>query len=629
MCGFVVWIDRLQSIDLDKLEELRDLLQHRGPDDVGLYISPDFHIGFGFRRLSIIDLSPAGHQPMSNADGSIWIVFNGEVYNYAEIRPELETRGYLFRSQTDTEVLLHAYEEWGEDCVEKFIGMFALVIWDNQKKKLFAARDRLGIKPLYYSATAHGLCLASELKSIIDVPGFSKEIDFDALQEYLAHGYISSPRTIFQFANSLLPGHILVWNQNFGEISIRQYWSPLEHLSVSQSEKTFTDQEWIDALDSLLRSAVKYRLISDVPLGVFLSGGIDSSLIAALMREVSNGQVKTFTIGFEETKYDEAYHAQELARYLGTTHTLLQATYRDAQEVVCQLADYYDEPFADSSQIPTYLVSKLARQHVTVALSGDGGDELFCGYETYRLMERWQHFWKLPQLVRDVIAQAASFFHNEKLRLAAQGLALPDPFTFASYYNGYWRPQEIKSLLPILKGNLRELNSYSGVIYLKGLSRYISLLEGLMLIDLQRYLPNDILTKLDRASMAVSLEARVPLLDHRVVELALKMPFTLKRRNGKSKYALRQVLYRYVPRELVDRPKQGFGVPLDEWLRTDLHELLERYLDPSLLRRQGLFEPEVVSRQLKRFKAQQAGHSRVWSLLMFQMWAERYLGLKV
>lgn len=630
MCGIVAWAERQQTIDLEKLEYLRDLLLHRGPDDAGIYVSSDRHTGLGFRRLSIIDLSPAGHQPMPNEDETIWIVFNGEIYNYAEIRPNLEARGHIFHSQTDTEVILHAYEEWGEECVKKFIGMFAFAIWDNRKKKLFAARDRLGIKPLYYSVTSHRLFLASELKPIINLPDFNNELDLSSLEEYLARGYISAPRTIFRFAASLLPGHILVWSEALGEISIRQYWDPLEHFSVDQPSDIHTEKEWIDTLDSLLRSAVKYRLISDVPLGVFLSGGIDSSLITALMCQVSNSEVKTFTIGFKETEYDEAGYAEKVAQHLGATHTFLQSTHHDAQQLISQLPDYYDEPFADSSQIPTFLVSKLARQHVTVTLSGDGGDELFCGYETYQQMERWQYLWMLPQFIRNALGQLVTVFSNERLRLAAEGLMLPDPFAFASYYNGFWRPQEIKSLVPALDGNLQGLDLYSGVAHLKN-SVYHgrSVLDGLMLIDLHRYLPNDILTKVDRASMAVSLETRVPLLDHRVVELAMKMPLNLKMRNGKSKYALRQVLYRYVPPDLVDRPKHGFGIPLDDWLKTDLRELLDKYLDSATLRKQGLFTVNVVRHQVQRFMAGRSRHSRVWALVMFQMWAERYLGLKV
>jgi asparagine synthase (glutamine-hydrolysing) len=627
MCGIVAWADSLQTIDPKKLEQMRDLLRHRGPDDAGLYISAELNVGLAFRRLSIIDLSSAGHQPMPNEDQSIWIIFNGEVYNYAELRPELETRGHIFHSQTDTEVILHSYEEWGEKCVEKFIGMFALVIWDARKRTLFAARDRLGIKPMYYFSGAHSLVLASELKPIMASPGFNREVDPLALDEYFAHGYISSPDTIFRSARSLSPGHFLVWDQDSGQITLTRYWHPLDHTSLNAQNHECSEDEWIDTLETLLRSSVKYRLISDVPLGVFLSGGIDSSLVAALMCKVGNSEVKTFTIGFKETKYDEGKYAQEVAKHLGTAHTPLQASYRDAQELVSQLPDHFDEPFADSSQIPTYLVSRLARQHVTVALSGDGGDELFCGYETYRLLENWQYLWKLPQWFRIRIGRLAGLISNEKVRLAGLGLALPDPIAFASYFNGFWRPHEIEALLPGRQRDSHSLRNYSGSANLTCQMDEANLLEKLMAIDLQRYLPNDILTKVDRASMAVSLEARVPLLDHRVVEFALKMPFSLKRRNGQSKFALRQILYRYVPRELVDRRKQGFGIPLDRWLKSELHPLVERNLDPVLLRKQGLFNVDVVDRHLERFMAGQSGHSRIWSLLMFQLWAGRYLGL--
>jgi asparagine synthase (glutamine-hydrolysing) len=629
MCGFVTWADSLHSIEKQKLEQMRDLLQHRGPDARGSFVSSDSHVGLGFRRLSIIDLSPAGNQPMSNEDGSIQIVFNGEVYNFSEIRPELEARGHHFRSQTDTEVILHAYEEWGENCVVRLIGMFAFAIWDSRQRRLFAVRDRLGIKPLYYSATDCRIILASELKPIMDAPGFSRDLDTDALQEYLARGYISSPMTIFKFARSLPPGHFLIWSQDTGEVSLNQYWDPLKQLSNEHPKQEYSEQEWIDALEGLLRSSIKYRLISDVPLGVFLSGGIDSSLVTALMCQVAGTQVKTFTIGFKETDYDEGIHAQNVAEYLGTVHTPLEVSYRDAQQLIPHLPEFYDEPFADSSQIPTLLVSRLARQHVTVALSGDGGDEMFGGYETYRLMERWQYLWKLPQSIRNGIQRVVGLFPDERLRLAGRGLALPDPVTFASYFNAIWRPQEIALLLPGIGKNLKDATNDPVARYLGQNSHRFDLLEKLMLIDLQRYLPNDILTKVDRASMAFSLEARVPLLDHRVVELALRMPISLKRRNGESKFALRQILYRYMPRELVDRPKQGFSVPLDYWLKTDLRGLVKRNLDPVLLQKQGLFNIDVVRHHVDRFMAGQSSHSRVWSLLVFQMWAERYLGLKV
>jgi len=626
MCGLVAWAKRSGVVNDSLLRGIRETIAHRGPDDSGEFISADGMVGLGFRRLSIIDLSPAGHQPMTNADGTLWIVFNGEVYNYAAIRPELEAKGHTFRSQSDTEVILHAYEEWGVDCVQRFIGMFAIVIWDSRKRVIFAARDRLGIKPLYYSDRNDQLVLASELKPIINSTGFDKTLDRVALYNYLTRGYITPPETIFRAARSLSPGCRLTWQVDSGVLTIDRYWSALEHLEPTSEMRGWAETDWLEALDEMARSAVAYRLISDVPLGAFLSGGIDSSLVVALMRQVSNAEVKTFTIGFGEADYNEADEAGRVAQQLGTTHTTMMASYRDAQELIRSLPIYFDEPFADSSQIPTLLVSKLTRQHVTVALSGDGGDELFCGYEHYRVAERLQNLWRLPQPVRSLAGFGGQFAPVERWRLAMQGLELPTLPAFIDYFNGKWRPRELLKLAPNLQSVPGALNSDE-----TGYGFYNApkdgQLSGLMLQDIQRYLPADILTKVDRASMAVSLEARVPLLDHRFVQLALKMPLNLKMRQGQSKYLLKQLLYRYVPKALVDRPKMGFGLPLNEWLRTDLRDLVADYLSPKRLKAGGLFEPTVVEHQLTRFNRGESGHGRIWTLLMFQMWSERYLGI--
>lgn len=616
MCGFVAWLDTRGGIDHDRLVAMRDTLSHRGPDDTGVFRSPGGTVGLGFRRLSIIDTSPSGHQPMSTADGSMHIVFNGEVYNFGELREELSTLGHEFRSRTDTEVVLHAYQEWGENCVKRFIGMFSFAIWSENQRRLFAARDRLGIKPLYYAATSSRLLLASELKALEASPDFDRRLDPSALREYLSRGYVCSPRSIFAAARSLPPGHTLTWTHDVPLPTIRRYWNPLDHYAAGVAVTSRREEELVEELDALLRSAVKYRLISDVPLGAFLSGGVDSSVVVALMREVGNANVKTFTIGFHEAAFDEADHAEGIARHLGTSHTRLVATQRDARSVISRLPMTYDEPFADSSQIPTCLVSQLTRQHVTVALSGDGGDELFCGYENYRRMERWQRAWALPQWLRESAHRVGLLVPHERARLAFHGLALPTIVEFADYYASVWRPHEIDRLVPGLRGLTNDVSS--------SLPADAPVLDRLMLVDIQRYLPHDILTKVDRASMSVGLEARVPLLDHRVVQFALRLPLSMKLRAGTSKHLLRRVLDRYIPRHLVDRPKQGFGVPLDNWLRGDLRGLIDEYLGPKQLDAGGLFEPTVVRAQLDRFLAGRCGHSRVWSLLMFQMWAKHH-----
>lgn len=617
MCGFFGWLDRDRAVDAGEVAELRDLLRHRGPDDAGAYTSDDRRVVLGFRRLSIIDLSAGGHQPMPNADGTLWIVFNGEVYNFAELRDQLRGSGHVFRSSSDTEVVLHAYEQWGESCVDRFIGMFAFAIWDTRTRSLFAARDRLGIKPLYYSARAGRMLIASTLKPIIATPGFDRALDPRALDDYLSRGYVAAPRSIFAAASSLAPGHTLTWSFERPSPVTRRYWQPLDFVRPA-IDPGRPVEEWADALDERLRESVRYRLIADVPLGAFLSGGIDSSLVTALMGQVSGGAVRTFTVGFDDPAHDEAAHAAAVARHLGTVHTEVTATEADALALLPLMPEYYDEPFADSSQIPTYLVSRMTREHVTVALSGDGGDELFCGYATYARMAMWRHAWRLPPPARRLAAMASRAIPSARLHDAARAMARMDEVAWADYWWAIW-PASIR---PTLAPGLRESPARAAMANGAG---QLDALERMMLHDLQRYLSSDVLTKVDRASMAVSLEARVPLLDHRVVEFALGVPLGLKRRGGVSKFLLRQVLARYVPRALTDRPKRGFAVPLARWLRGDLRSIVEHHLlDRGAIAAGGVFDATVVEHATRRFLAGEATETRIWTLLAFQMWAERY-----
>ena len=618
MCGIAGCADLKRPTSAETLARMAGAVCHRGPDDSGIYRSPDGLAGLAFRRLSIIDLSPAGHQPMTAAGRDCWIVFNGEVYNFAELRPELEARGHVFHSRTDTEVVLHAWLEWGERCVERFIGMFAFAIWDERERTLFAARDRLGVKPFYYAAAGGRIAFASELKSLMAEGSASGALDADALGDFLARGYISAPRTIYRGVRALEPGHTLTWRN--GVVSVSQYWNPLRY--VGGGARSVDEGRLADQLDELLRSSIRYRLISDVPLGAFLGGGLDSTLVVALMRAVSDAEVRTFTIGFEDGSQDEGVAAAAVARHLGTTHLSLTATEREAQAVVPLLPQIYDEPFADASQIPTYLVARLTRQHVTVALSGDGGDELFGGYVNYTRLAEIERWWRLPRAIRAAAAVPALLLPHGTRRRALEGMSAASPLDYAEDVWRLTRRRDAAALVPALRGRAEDPESRYGSGRLDGLG--LKPLERMMLTDLQRYLPNDILTKVDRASMAVSLEARVPLLDHRVVEFALGLPLDSKLRGGRTKVLLRRVLARYVPPALTDRPKHGFSVPLASWLRGELRPLAATYLSPERVTHFGVLDPAAVEPRLRRFLAGGHGDEGIWALLMLQMWLERY-----
>jgi asparagine synthase (glutamine-hydrolysing) len=619
MCGIAGSVDTSRPVDVATLERMTECIRHRGPDDGGVFQARDGRVGLAFRRLSILDLSPAGHQPMTTPDGGYAIVFNGEVYNFAELRPELEARGHVFRSHTDTEVILRAYQEWGPKCVQRFIGMFALAVWDESRGVLFMARDRLGIKPLYYAERAGHLAFASELKPLMIEGSASGDLDATALGEFLAAGYVSAPRSIYRSVRSLPPGHTLTWSS--GTASVERYWDPVDWIGSGVPDRT--EDQMADELDELLRSSVKYRLVSDVPLGAFLSGGIDSSLVVALMRAVSNADVRTYSVGFEDRTLDEAAAAAAVARHLGTIHTSLTATEREAQGVVPSLPLFYDEPFADSSQIPTYLVSRLTRQHVTVALSGDGGDELFAGYQNYsRMATLERRRWNLPASVRALASATSARLPESSWSRALDWLGSSSPAEYADKVWRIWRQPAARAIAPALRDVADEPQESDTSSRLNGLG--LSTIERMMLTDLQRYLPNDILTKVDRASMAVSLEARVPLLDHRVVQFALGLPLDAKWKHGRTKVLLRKVLARYVPPALTERPKQGFAVPLSTWLRGDLKPLLLSHLSPERIRHFGVLDADAVGRRVTGFVADGKGAVGMWSLLMLQMWLDRY-----
>jgi len=636
MCGIAGFWQTNKRAELPRgvLERMAARLAHRGPDDSGVYYDESTGIGLAFRRLSIIDLSPQGHQPMASASGRYIIVFNGEVYNFEEIRAELGDQ--CWNGHSDTEVMLAAVERWGLDAaVSRFVGMFAFALWDSQERKLHLVRDRLGIKPLYYGYAAGHFVFASELKAICEFPAFAASIDRNALALYMRFGYVPAPHSIYEDVHKLPQGHILSLSGD-GHSVVRPFWSALEVAKEGvQNPLEIDDREAITQLEEKLRQAVRLRMIADVPLGAFLSGGIDSSTVVALMRSESSHAVKTFSIGFHEHAYNEAGHAQKVAAYLGTDHTELYVTAEDALNVVPTLAAMYDEPFADSSQIPTHLVSRLARREVTVSLSGDGGDELFGGYSRYPFIDSmWRTVGRLPRplargaakLVQTISPQNVNriFRHlrlprrlehapGEKLKAFADFLLSGTPDTIYLYAMSHWRAPG-----RVVIGAREPDTAVETLAKLRSLP---SSTEMSMLADLFFYLPDDILVKVDRASMAVSLEVRVPLLDHRVVEFAWKLPLRFKIRHGKAKWILRQVLYRHVPPELVERPKMGFGVPIDYWLRGPLKEWAEDLLSTESLERGGFLNPAPIREKWQEHRSGERNWEYpLWNALMFQDW---------
>lgn len=647
MCGFAGFIDFSKGRSHDELRAvvggMSATLVHRGPDDAGEWVDPDAGAALGFRRLAIIDLTPSGHQPMCSASGRYVITFNGEVYNFAAIRGELESVGSApaFRGHSDTEVILAAIEAWGvEAAVQRFIGMFAIALWDRRERRLHLIRDRLGVKPLYYGWAGSTFLFASELKALRAYPGFRPEVDRDALTLFFRHIYIPAPYSIWKGVSKLLPGTILTIREQSSAVPV-PYWSAQKVAEGGQAEPfRGSPEEAVEQLDALLRDAVGLRMIADVPLGVFLSGGIDSSTVVALMQVQSSRPVKTFTIGFHESNYDEACYARGVARHLGTEHHELYVTPHEAQAVIPRLPSLYDEPFADSSQIPTFLVSQLARRHVTVALSGDGGDEMFGGYNRYFWGRGiWKGLGWLPRFSRGLGARLLTGVSpgtwdrllqrlNPLLPSWARVRTPGDKLVKLGEVIGAATADEMYYRLTSCWKSPREVVA-EGVeppTLLNDTTRWpraLDFTQRMMYLDLMTYLPDDILVKVDRASMGVSLESREPLLDHRLVEFAWKLPLSMKVRGEEGKWALRQVLMRYVPMELIDRPKAGFGLPLDTWLRGPLRDWAESLLAEPRLKREGFFHPAPIRGKWKEHLSGRRGwHYYLWAVLMFQAWLE-------
>ncbi len=601
------------------LRSMGGAMVHRGPDASGIHLSPDGRAGLSHRRLSILDLTETGSQPMASADGSMILCYNGEVYNFREIREDLEAKGHRFLGGSDTEAILAACREWGvREAVSRFIGMFAFALWDRRSKTMYLVRDRLGIKPLFL-ARAPGLVLfASELKALMACPSFSREVDRAALQYYLEFQYVPAPHSIFRGARKVLPGHIVTIGAD-GTETEQAYWDLFDHWRKQAPPRT--EGEYLEELSSLLESSVRYRMISDVPLGAFLSGGVDSSLTVALMRKAASGPVRTFSIGFREKGYDESGYAREVARHLGTDHREKICTPGEALALVRKIPEAYDEPFADSSAIPTMLVSEFTRRHVTVSLSGDGGDELFCGYPRYRWVSQGNAVQGIPGFLRRPLGSLLSRIPIHKVQRGAESILHDDPAQMYFHTVGIFERRRMREILPRVEddGHLPYFRTFRD-------GRAGGIVERAMATDIRTYLVDDILAKVDRASMAYSLEARVPLLDHRIVEFAARLPMAYKVRGGETKYLLRKVLYNRVPRELIDRPKMGFGIPLNRWLRNELRPLLDEYLNEERVLREGFLLPGGVHRVVREHLSGARDHQyRLWALLVFAMWRERYL----
>ncbi len=665
MCGLAGFLSASDTISASAwssvLTEMGNAIRHRGPDDNGVWCDVDSGIGMSHRRLSILDLSPAGHQPMVSASGRFVTVFNGEIYNHLDLRRDLEAKLALdtfdssanraqnnsnltWRGHSDTETLLVGFDEWGiTETIKKTLGMFAIAVWDKQDRTLTLARDRMGEKPLYYGWQGNTFLFGSELKALKVHPDFQGAIDRDAIALLMSHNYIPAPYSIYQNIKKLIPGSILNVSLQNREAQLMRYWDA-RNVVANGFEYPFsgTPEEAVDALDKLLADAVGKQMMADVPLGAFLSGGIDSSTIVALMQAQSMRPVRTFTIGFHEAGYNEAEHAKAVAKHLGTDHTEMYINSQQATEVIPRLPSLFCEPFSDSSQIPTFLVSQLARQNVTVSLSGDGGDELFCGYERYFKAFKLQKILGgvpnglnsiFPEMVKGIpqpiwnglCAPVRPFLSSSKkmtdfgykIHLAADMLKARSCSKEELYHFmvRHWRnPSDLVI-------GLSDLNTVFTDQQLQ--PKTDNFYNKMMALDMLSYLPDDILTKVDRAAMSVSLETRVPLLDHRVVEFAWSLPFDYKLRDGEGKWPLRQVLYKYIPKLMMDRPKKGFGIPIHIWLRGSLRDWAEELLSETRLRQQGYLNPLPIRQKwAEHLSGKGDWQYLLWDVLMFQAWLQ-------
>lgn len=644
MCGIAGYFTLPRSKSPDQMTaevtRMTDAIILRGPDDSGAWVDAENGIALGHRRLSILDLSPLGHQPMTSADGRFVIVFNGEIYNFQHLRTELEKHGHTWRGHSDTEIMLAAFSQWGiTEATKRFNGMFAFAVWDKEERTLTLGRDRLGEKPLYYGWLGDTFVFASELKAIRALPGFNAAINRDAICAQLRFNYIPDPWCIYEGLHKLPPASHITLKAPAEKPTPQLYWDLRQVIEHSLDHPfTGSESEAIDTFEALLKEAVGMRMVADVPLGAFLSGGVDSSLIVAMMQQQSARPVRTFTIGFDVAEYNEAQYAKEVANHLKTDHTEMYVTGQDALDTIPLMPGLYDEPFSDYSQIPTYLVCKMARQHVTVALSGDAGDELFGGYERYFVGRNlWDKFAWMPPALKKLTAAAMTVVppgalnslgnlakpvlptrlrhvpFGDKLHKLAEVVAAPGMESLYLTLMSHWkRPEDI-----VIGGHDRD----TSITDTRGWPRVSDFTHRMMHLDMETYLPGDILTKVDRAAMGVSLEGRIPLLDTNLIEFAWKVPFSMKVRGGKGKWLMRETLYRHVPKSMIDRPKRGFGVPLEHWLRDELRDWAEDLLSESRLKREGYFHPAPIRQKWQEhLSGTRNWHFYLWDVLMFQAW---------
>lgn len=629
MCGITgkLHFNPSHAVDGPLIHRMNTLLTHRGPDSDGVWT--DGAIGLGQRRLAIVDLSPTGYQPMCNEDGTIWITFNGEIYNHPEWMPKLEARGHRYRGRSDTETILHLYEEYGRDCVKHLRGMFAFALWDSKRRCLLLARDRFGQKPLLYAKTSEGsgLTFASELKAILQDATISDEIDYTALHHYLTYGYVPTPQTIFRHIRKLPPASTLLWQD--GQLSIERYWT------LSYAPKlNISEEEAAEEVEAKLREATRIRLMSDVPLGAFLSGGVDSSAIVALMAEAMSEPVKTFTIGFDDQSFNETPFARQVAEQYSTDHHEFTVT-PDVFAVLPELVWAYGEPFADPSALPTYYVAKITRQHVTVALNGDGGDEAFAGYERYVANELSGHYQRLPSFLREgIIAPIArmlpepterkSLVRRLKNFILAQS-ASPER-RYARWLTLMDNQIKQKLYTKEFSARMAEIDSLTLLEQAHAAANSAKLLDRGLFSDIHTYLPDDLLVKVDIATMIHSLEGRSPFLDHHLAEFAARLPVSYKLRGRNGKYILKKAMAKHLPQSILGRDKRGFAVPIGRWFRKELRQMaIDVLLDSRALKR-SVFDGEAVRTLLDEHVSGRMNHSRrIWQLLMLELWFRTYV----
>lgn len=634
MCGIAGFIDFKQASSKEILSAMTDTMVHRGPDgaDYEIYNLPSVQVGFGHRRLAIIDLSETGKQPMNWEHLSI--TFNGEIYNYQEVKAELSLLGHQFVGSSDTEMILHAYHQWGAKCLDRFVGMFAIVILNRQNNEVFIARDRAGVKPFFYYHKDGLFLFASELKAFHEHPRFIKELNLNAVGAFLQYGNVPGEHCIFNNTHKLKPGHLLHLNLANEELRTEQYWNVYD--AYNQPKLTLPFEEAKKETEKVLQKAFDYRMVADVPVGVFLSGGYDSTSVASLLQKDRTEKLKTYTIGVPDIGLNEAEYAKDIADRLGTDHTTFECTQKEALELITELPFHYDEPFADSSAIPTTLVSKLARKEVTVALSADAGDEVFAGYNRYDYLSRYgAKMRRIPGFARSALAGIMNTIPAERVPV------------LRNKYNFHNRYEKLKGILrnPSSEQIMLSLSQQYTDDQLKSVlnfhpelletayaskelrSEYYSDLAFMMAIDYQTYLVDDILQKVDRATMTASLEGREPFLDHNVIEWAAQLPDDYKYHNGIKKYILREIVHQYIPKEMMDRPKMGFAIPIGHWMQNELKPLVEEYLSETRIKTQGLFNWDYVSK-LKSdfFNGKKEYDMKLWYFLSFQMWYEKWMG---